>query len=196
MARIQRSVEPPAGLTYAADFISEQEERTLLEHVQALVFRDIVMRGVVARRQALHFGWDYHYDDWKIVPAAPVPDFLEPLVRRCADAAGVTRDSLEQMLVARYPPGATIGWHRDAPTFGSPVIGVSIGAGCTIRFRRKEASGFVSYSQQLEPRSIYILAGDARTQWQHSIPAVKELRYSITLRTLARSAARQPAQTR
>jgi len=35
----------------------------------------------------------------------------------------------------------------------------------------------------LAPRSIYLLRGPARWQWQHSVAPTKTLRYSITLRT-------------
>lgn len=34
-----------------------------------------------------------------------------------------------------------------------------------------------------EPRSGYLLRGPSRTEWEHSIPAVDALRYSITFRT-------------
>jgi alkylated DNA repair dioxygenase AlkB len=33
-------------------------------------------------------------------------------------------------------------------------------------------------------RSAYLLRGPSRTEWEHSIPAVDELRYSITFRNL------------
>ena len=36
----------------------------------------------------------------------------------------------------------------------------------------------------VEPRSVYLIAGHARWQWEHHIPEAKDLRYSITLRTL------------
>jgi alkylated DNA repair dioxygenase AlkB len=142
------------------------------------------MMGVAARRKVIHYGFDYDYDGWSIRPTDPIPDFLEPLVLRCAAAAGVERDALRQMLVARYPPGATIGWHRDAPMFGSPVIGVSLASPCTMRFRRRRGDGWERESIRLDPRSLYVLDGQARSAWQHSIPPTPALRYSITLRTL------------
>ena len=86
--------------------------------------------------------------------------------------------------MARYPAGATIGWHRDAPMFGTPVIGVSLVSPCTMKLRRKTGEGFEVSVQTLEPRSLYILGGSARSQWQHSIPPTKDLRYSISMRVL------------
>ena len=37
----------------------------------------------------------------------------------------------------------------------------------------------------LEPRSAYAMSGAARWDWQHAISPTRELRYSITFRTLA-----------
>jgi alkylated DNA repair protein (DNA oxidative demethylase) len=174
----------PAGLTYQQDFLTPDEEAALLAEVETYPFHEITMRGQTARRTVIHFGWDYDYDGWKIHPTTPAPPSLRTLADRAAAAAGVPPDVLEQFLVARYPPGATIGWHRDAPMFGSPVIGVSLASPCTMKFRRKAGEGFEEFRILLEPRSLYILDGAARTQWQHSIPAAKELRYSISMRTL------------
>jgi DNA oxidative demethylase len=182
----------PEGLTYRGGIVSAEEERELLRRVETLPFEPVRMRGGVGKRETIHFGWAYDYEGWEIRAAAPPPSELEALIVRCASEAGVERERLQQVMVARYPPGATIGWHRDAPMFGSPVIGVSLLSPCEMRFRqalgpRGEAARrkFVTYAVLLEPRSLYILDGSARAQWQHSIPPTPALRYSITMRTLA-----------
>lgn len=36
-----------------------------------------------------------------------------------------------------------------------------------------------------EPGSAYVLSGPARSEWEHSIPPVDQLRYSITFREIA-----------
>jgi alkylated DNA repair dioxygenase AlkB len=178
----------PEGLLYRADFIDAAEERALLAHIETLTFQEVRMHGVVARRTVIHYGYDYDYSGWKIVPTDPIPEFLQPLVARCAEAADVAVESLAQLMIARYPPAAAIGWHRDAPMFGTPVIGVSLAAPCVMRFRRGKVRDWETYAQLLEPRSLYILGGAARSQWQHAIPKTPELRYSITLRTVRRAA--------
>jgi alkylated DNA repair protein (DNA oxidative demethylase) len=183
----------PEGFTYRGEFLSADEERSLVANVEHLPFSEVRMHGIVARRMTIHFGWSYDYAGWKIAPADPPPEFLRPLVARCADAASVPVESLAQVMVARYPPDAAIGWHRDAPMFGVPVIGVSLLSSCVIRFRRKSGEGWETHAQLLEPRSLYLLDGPARTQWQHSIPKTKELRYSITMRTLRKTQTAAPA---
>ncbi|HKS25640.1 MAG TPA: alpha-ketoglutarate-dependent dioxygenase AlkB [Thermoanaerobaculia bacterium] len=176
----------PEGFRYRADFLTPDEERELVEHVAALPFHEVRMHGVVARRTVIHFGYDYDYSGWKITPTDAPPPFLRFVIERAAAEAGVAAERLAQFLIARYPPGASIGWHRDAPMFGVPVIGVSLLGACRMRFRRKQGNGWESFEQRLEPRSLYILDGAARTQWQHHIPPAKELRYSISMRTLRR----------
>ena len=179
------------GLTYLEDFLSPDEERALLSEIETYPFHEVKMRGQIARRTVIHFGWDYDYEGWKIHPATPPSERLRALADRCAGAAGVAPEALEQFLVARYPPGATIGWHRDAPMFGSPVIGVSLLSACTMKFRRKQGEEYEVIKQELAPRSMYALAGAARTQWQHSIPPTRGLRYSISMRTLRRGPRRE-----
>jgi alkylated DNA repair dioxygenase AlkB len=67
--------------------------------------------------------------------------------------------------------------------FGAPVIGVSLVSPCRMRFRK----GDVTFTQILEPRSLYLLAKAARTVWQHHIPPTNNLRYSITMRTIRKT---------
>ena len=189
-----RALAPvPRGFTYAPDFLNRDEEDALVAEVERLAFHEVRMHGVAARRTVIHFGWDYDYSGWKIHRTEPAPDWLRSLRDRAAAAASVDAERLEQFLVARYPPGATIGWHRDAPMFGIPVIGVSLLSACRMRFRRGKPRAYELFEQTLEPRSLYILDGEARTQWQHHIPATAALRYSITMRTV-RTSRRGPAE--
>jgi alkylated DNA repair dioxygenase AlkB len=172
----------PPGLTYRPSFLSPAEEHELLERIAPLAFQEVRMKGVVAKRTVIHYGFDYDYDGWTIRPTEGPPEWLGPLIVRAAEAAVVEPASLQQLMIARYPAGATIGWHRDAPMFGSPVIGVSLGGAATMKFRRP--SDGAKYALLLEPRSLYILDGEARRDWQHSIPRGANERYSITMRTV------------
>lgn len=185
-----RTTEPPPGLVYVPHFLSADDEQGLVAEIEAYPFHEVRMRGQVARRTVIHFGWDYDYEGWKVEPTTPPSPVLAALRDRCAAAAEIEPASLEQFLVARYPPGATIGWHRDAPMFGTPVIGVSLLSACTMRFRRNAGDDHEVFVQPLAPRSLYILGGAARASWQHSIPPTKALRYSITMRTLRGTRAR------
>jgi alkylated DNA repair dioxygenase AlkB len=176
--------ETPRGLILEPAFLSSEEECALLAEVERLEFREIIMHGLTARRTARHFGVSYDYDQRAHVEEAePIPDWLKPLRERCAALANVQPKDLAEALVQRYPEGATIGWHRDAPAFGV-VVGLSLGSTARMRFRRGSTGNWTTWEVELPPRSAYVLAGEARTKWQHSIPAIRALRYSITFRTL------------
>lgn len=175
---------PPQGLHYASEFISTREEQELLELLGQVEFRPVVIRSVAAKRTTAHYGWDYGYESWKVTPAEPMPVWLEPLRERCAALVGVAPSEFEETLLSKYPEGAGIGWHRDAPMFGDHVVGVSLGAACVMKFRRKEENGFIVWKQTLEAGSVYVISGEARRVWQHSISTTPSLRYSVTFRTM------------
>jgi alkylated DNA repair dioxygenase AlkB len=179
-----RSVDsPPPGFLYRPDFLDAAEERALLARFDELEFEEIVMKGVVARRTAVRYGYGYDYDRRAAIPGAdPIPAWLEPVRAR---AAGLAEAELVQALIQRYPPGAPIGWHRDSPSY-EVVAGISLGGAARMRLRRGPADDRVAYEQPLEPRSAYVIAGEARWKWEHHVPPAKELRYSITFRSLRR----------
>ncbi len=183
-ARARPSTEPPAGWHYRPDFITAAEETELLTRLVNVSWGEVRMHGVVAKRDVAHFGWDYGYESWALTPAPPLPQWLEPLRARAAALVSVPPDAFAEILITRYPPGASIGWHRDAPMFGPVVVGVSLGAPCVMRFRRGPVGERMVHQATLEPRSAYVLAGEARRSWQHSTRAVSDTRHSITFRTV------------
>lgn len=179
--------EVPEGFVYRPDTLTTGEEQALLAEVSRLEYHEVKMRGQIARRRTAHFGWTYGYETWRIDPGPPIPECLLRLRARAAAVGGVAEADLVEVLVTHYPPGAGIGWHRDAPMFGA-VIGLSLSSGCRLRFQRGTGAERRVAAVVLEPRSAYALEGGARWQWQHSIPPGKHERYSVTYRTLRRTA--------
>jgi alkylated DNA repair dioxygenase AlkB len=141
------------------------------------------MHGVESKRRVAQFGWHYSFDSFRLTVAPPVPPEFLPIRDRAAAIAGVEAGQFSEALVTEYEPGAGIGWHRDAPPFGI-IAGISLAGSCRLRFRRGEGKDRVTAAIDLPPRSIYLLTGSARKDWQHTIPPTKELRYSITFRTV------------
>jgi alkylated DNA repair dioxygenase AlkB len=174
----------PEGLLYVPEFISPKEESALLARFGEVPFGEVRMRGQVARRRTAHYGWNYGYESVRIAPTAPVPSWLLPLRERVARLIGEEPGDLEEVLISEYPPGAGIGWHRDAAMFGPAVVGVSLGSPARMRFQRGKGEERQIAAVMLEPRSAYVLGGAARSTWQHSIPVSNDPRYSITFRTL------------
>ncbi|CAA9480752.1 MAG: hypothetical protein AVDCRST_MAG45-154 [uncultured Solirubrobacterales bacterium] len=182
-----RPAEPsplPEGLVYREEFVTAEEERGLLDLLDALDFQPVVMRGRTARRSVRHFGLEYSYQRKELAPTDPLPEPMLWLRDRCAQLMERDPEDLVQVLVGRYPAGAGIGWHHDAPIFGPAIAGVSLLARCRMRFQRGSGGERVVAELELEPRSAYLLSGSARWSWQHSISATEALRYSITFRTL------------
>ncbi|MDQ4071114.1 MAG: alpha-ketoglutarate-dependent dioxygenase AlkB [Actinomycetota bacterium] len=185
--RVPTVAQAPAGLAYVPGFVTEAEESELVAAFEAADFEEVRMRGQAALRTVLHFGHRYEYEGWRLVPAEPLPSSLGWLRERAAALAEVGPEDFDETLVTRYPRGAGIGWHRDAPLFGPKVVGVSLLAPCRMRFQRRTADLRRAHELELAPRSAYVLAGAARWSWQHSIPPIADLRYSVTFRTVVRT---------
>lgn len=176
----------PEGPRYVADFVTADEEAALLAEIRRLEFKPFEFQGYLANRRVVYFGAGYDFSRQAVVDAAPLPRFLGPLRERAAALAGMPAGAFAQAMVSEYAPGAGIGWHRDRPQFGE-VIGVSLLATCALRFRRRGADGaWERITLRPPPRSAYLLAGPARWEWQHSIPPVEQLRYSVTFRRFPR----------
>ena len=173
----------PEGFAYADDLISRDEERALLESVGTLPFREFEFHGYTGKRRVVSFGWRYDFETERLDPRDDVPAWLLPLRARAAAFAGLAPERLAQTLVTEYPAGAAIGWHRDRAVY-EDVIGVSLATSCTFRLRRAVADGWERRSLEARPRSVYLLRGPSRTEWEHSIPPVDQLRYSVTFRNL------------
>lgn len=190
--------ELPEGFLYRPDFLSGEEESALLRTFETLPFAAFEYLGYTAKRRVVVYGWDYDFSSRRTSTAAPIPEFLLPLRARTAALIGLAPEAFVEAVIHEYPPGAPIGWHRDVPQFDI-VAGVSLASACRMRLRpyaatrrtageskpRRKPSETVSIV--LEPRSLYVMSGPARWQWQHSIPPVEALRYSVTLRTLRRA---------
>ena len=176
----------PDGFRYHADVLSADEEEALARELAGLPFKPFDFQGFLANRRVASFGYRYDYGSRAVVEAAPFPGFLESLRRKVAAVFGRPADAFRQVLINEYRPGAGIGWHRDKAQFDE-VVGVSLLAPCVLRFRRKAGEAWDRASLAVGPRSAYLLSGPARREWEHSVPVLDRLRYSITLRTLIAS---------
>ena len=179
-----------AGLSQADAFVMPDEEQMLIASIDATEVLPFRFHGWLGKRLTASYGWHYDFDDATFGPADPIPDWLLPLRAKAARFARLQPGELVQALLIRYDPGAGIGWHRDRPVF-EHVLGVSLGAPATMRFRRRKPGGFNRASALLTPRSIYHLTGEVRHEWEHSISAMEVTRWSITFRSLSEKGRRQ-----
>jgi alkylated DNA repair dioxygenase AlkB len=174
----------PPGLSYCEEAISAEDERRLLAQIAGLPFKEFQFQGFEGKRRVVSFGWRYDFNDHRVQPADPIPDFLLEIRGKVEASSGFVLPDLQQVLVTEYAPGAPIGWHKDRPVFGD-VMGLSLVSPCTFRLRKSAGDRkWQRAAIRLEPHSAYFLTGPARWQWEHSIPPLETLRYSITFRNV------------
>jgi alkylated DNA repair dioxygenase AlkB len=176
-------IEPtvPEGFLYRDDVVTLEEEQALIERFSELPFKPFDFHGFLGNRRVVSFGWRYDFASAVLQPSNPNPPFLLSLREQAAVFANVPSSTLQQVLINEYAQGAGIGWHRDKAMF-EDIIAISLGGSCTLRLRREQGGGWERAAQTVHPRSAYLLRGPARHEWEHSVPPVGRLRYSVTFR--------------
>jgi len=174
----------PEGLRYQPGFITPAEEQSLITNIRALPLAPFQFGAYEGKRRVVYFGSRYDFTHQRLEDADPIPDWLAPIVARVEQFARLRPGNVAHALVTEYETGAGIGWHRDKKQFGE-VFGLSLGSACHFRFRRKAGTRWERFTLEAEPRSLYVMSGESRHVWEHSIPPVEIPRYSITFRTMA-----------
>jgi hypothetical protein len=182
VADLFETTECPKGFRYTPDVLSAAEERSLVRRFESLPLKPFEFRGYLANRRICAFGHKYVFAGQEPRADAGIPDYLRPLTHIASEISGVSAEAFEQIMVTEYAPGAGIGWHRDRPSY-EDIVAVSLLAPCVLRLRRREAERWERRSAFIAPRSVYLLHGVVRDDWQHSIEPLDVLRYSVTLRT-------------
>ena len=172
----------PEGLRYMPDFISPELEQKLIALIAELPLQPFQFGQYEGKRRVASFGFRYDYSRRRLEEDSPVPAWLGATTEK-VEAFGGPATRVRQVLCTEYDTGVGIGWHRDRPQF-ERIFGLSLGSSCRFRFRRPSGSKWQRFTLEAEPRSIYMMAGASRHQWEHSIPAVEAPRYSITFRTM------------
>lgn len=178
----------PEGFAYRPNLIGADEERELVARFADLDFQPYEHQGYLGHRRVAGFGWRRDDSGRLVETGEALPDFMRPLLDKIAAFTGLASSTFRHALITEYAPGAGIGWHRDRPP-AVAIAGVSLVSPCTFRLQRKAGDKWDRASIEAEPRSAYLMSGPARSDWQHSIPPVEALRYSVTFRTVRPSAA-------
>ena len=172
------------GLTLIEEAIGAAEDAELAALLDAAPLAPFQFGQWQGKRLTASYGSGYDFTRQRVAEAPPMPDWLLGLRERLAPLVGKQPEDFVQALVIRYDPGAGIGWHRDRPQYGE-VMGLSLTAPATFRLRRRNPRGFERRNVELPPRSLYLLSGEVRREWEHSIAPMDVTRRSITFRTLA-----------
>ena len=174
-----------AGLRYQPAFLTAGEEQNLIAGFAALPLAPFQFGAFEGKRRVVSYGIRYDFSDHRLHAVQPIPDFIQPFVARAEAFAALSPGAIRHVLFTEYETGAGIGWHRDKDAFGV-VFGISLGSACPFRFRRKAGDRWQRYTLQAAARSLYLMSGEARSVWEHSIAPVATPRWSVTLRTMAR----------
>lgn len=176
----------PAGFNYYPDFLSTTEEDDLIKEITAIELHEFNFQGFTAKRRVASFGYDYSFDKRALSKGKDIPITFHSLITKVSKHTRIPAEEFAELLVTQYPVGSVINWHRDAPPF-DVIAGISLLADCTFRLRPQDKlkqNRNAIITVPVKRRSLYVIEGIARSEWQHSISPVKNMRYSITLRTL------------
>jgi alkylated DNA repair dioxygenase AlkB len=176
----------PEGFSYHENFITPDDEQQLLTLIKGFELHPMIFQGFEARRKVASFGYDYSFDKKKLTKGKEIPAELEWLVAKVANYLSLPVRAFAELLITEYPVGSVINWHRDAPPFDI-IAGISLSTNCIFKLRPHEKvrqTRKATISLPVERRSLYVMSGVARDEWQHSTAPVSEVRHSITLRTL------------
>jgi alkylated DNA repair dioxygenase AlkB len=156
------------GLTYIPGFITRDEENALISNINAQPWLDDLKRCVQ------HYGYKYDYKARAVGSDAylgPLPDWLSSVSDKLYDD-GIFSSVPDQVIVNEYLPGQGISTHIDCvPCFADTIASLSLGSPCIMEFSNLKAGEKKSIT--LEERSLIVLSGPARYEWQHAIPARK-----------------------
>ncbi len=156
------------GLTYIPNFITPDEEATLLETIdQQPWLTDL-------KRRVQHYGWRYDYTARRVdesMRLGELPEWLMDYCQRLYNEGHFPKIP-DQVIINEYKPGQGIASHVDCvPCFEETIASISLGSPCVMDFTHSIIGEKIA--QLLETRSLIILSGDARYQWKHGIAARK-----------------------
>lgn len=176
----------PGGFRHYPEIISQAEETELITEISKDQLQTFNLQGFKAKRKVANFGYDGNFQSRTLTPGRTVRASPRLLIEKVAGQLQLTPEEFEEVLLTEYPAGLVINWHRDAPTFDL-IAGVSLLSDCTFRLRphdkNKQARSSV-ISIPVKSRSLYVLQGISRTDWQQSISPFKNRRLSVALRTM------------
>jgi alkylated DNA repair dioxygenase AlkB len=160
--------EWPDGLTYLENYMQDDEAEWLAREIDAAPLRTDL------KRRVQHYGYRYDYkarqarrEDY----LGSLPDLFQHLAERLT-SEGHFQAVPDQVIINEYQPGQGISAHIDCqPCFGETIASLSLLSACVMRFASQRSSRHMDLL--LQPDSLVVMAGEARHDWTHAIPARK-----------------------
>jgi alkylated DNA repair dioxygenase AlkB len=159
-----------SGLQYHPNFISVSEEGQLLASVRSEKWLDDL------QRQVQHYGFKYDYKSRSIDESqriGPLPQWSQLIIDKMISLK-IVETRPDQLIVNKYEPGQGIAMHVDCePCFDDTIVSLSLGSDIVMNFKRAMAD-VAKVPLLLERRSLTVLRGEARYQYQHGIDPRKK----------------------
>jgi alkylated DNA repair dioxygenase AlkB len=174
------------GFSLREDYICPDEERVLLAHI------DVQPWETDWRRRIQQYGLGYAGEHGRAATwLRDLPEWLAPLAQRVQRDAPLARFP-ENCVINEYIPPLGIGPHRDYGAFGPVIACVSLGSDIVLDLTHPDRG--LRVPVRVPARSLWVLAGEARSDWLHGIASrltdtingerrKRERRVSITFRT-------------
>ena len=178
---VEAAQHTPPGFRMTTEIMTPEFEREIVAVIDSLEMTAYPQPDL-GRRYTRAYGWGYDSRTYELVPADPLPVELEPLRHVAAEFAGVGADDLEHCMISRFEPGAMIPWLRMRPIWNH-LVGMPLGSAAPMEFRRSPEDAIVRVSA--EPRSMYLLTGEARADYEHRFPATPHHRWCLWFRDLS-----------
>lgn len=166
------------GLTYYDEFIDLDFEKYLIEKIDSEVWLTELQRRVQ------HYGYRYNYRSRRIdetMKVMDLPSWTTPIISKLKEQTSF-EGTPNQMIVNEYLPGQGISRHIDCePCFGEYIASLSLGSQTIMDFHNISDKNYKESHIQnllLNRRSLLLLSGHARYDWEHAIRKTKSFVYN------------------
>lgn len=175
------------GLWYIENYLSSNEIEDIKKYIQNDIAMQPITNNSTYSRRVAHFGYYYSYNRTGLKTAPKIPTILNDLAA-CNRINKLTNslilEPFDQVIINEYKPNQQITYHTDDIKLFGPVIAcITIGQAIPIYFKNENKE----IKLDIKEGSMYIMTGDARYSWKHSLKNNKSgIRYSITYRTIVK----------
>jgi alkylated DNA repair dioxygenase AlkB len=162
--KFKSPIDKISGLTYIPEFITAEQEVELTHIIdQQPWLADL-------KRRVQHYGYKYDYTARRVdesMRLGAIPDWLMDYCQKLHLVSYFLKLP-DQVIINEYEAGQGIASHVDCvPCFEEIIGSISLGSPVVMDFTHSKTNEKIPIL--LEPRSLFLLSGDARYVWKHGI---------------------------
>lgn len=161
------------GLVYKENFLTESEERTLIDIIDKQTWLDDL------KRKVQHYGYKYDYRARKInqnFRLGKLPEWSKDLCDKLV-SKHVVDFIPDQIIVNNYEPGQGIAMHVDCePCFSETIISLSLASDTVMDIKNIKSKEKISIL--LKRRSLLVFNNESRYLYEHGIASRKSDKFN------------------